>query len=206
MLKKVTKFIKGLERQGIVLSHLNIGGGLGIIYRRERPQTAEEFARAVLPILKSTGLKIIMEPGRFISGNSGVLLTQVSYIKKTKAKQFAIVDAGMSDLVRPTLYEAYHEILPLEVSNRGKARYDVVGPICESGDFFAKDRLINRVDEGSFLALMSAGAYGFTMASNYNLRPFPAEVLVTKNNCYLIRARQNYADLLKGEKIPWFLQ
>lgn len=206
MLKKVVKFIKELEREGITLTHLNIGGGLGIIYRRERPQTADEFARAVLPILKSAGLKIIMEPGRFIAGNSGVLLTRVTYLKKTKAKQFAIVDAGMNDLMRPSLYSAYHEILPLRKLSESKVKYDVVGPICESADSFAKDRSVYRIGQGSFLALMSSGAYGFSMSSNYNLRPHLAEVLVYGNNFYLIRSRQNYNDLIKGERILGFLK
>ncbi|MDD3346031.1 MAG: diaminopimelate decarboxylase, partial [Candidatus Omnitrophica bacterium] len=145
-----------------------------------------------------TGLKIIMEPGRFIAGNAGILVARVLYIKKTPKKKFIIVDSGMNDLVRPALYGAYHNILPLrKITKTEKA--DVVGPICESGDFFAKERNIANVREGDYLAVMSAGAYGFSMSSNYNSRPRPAEVMVCGSTAKLIRKRESYADLVRNE-------
>jgi diaminopimelate decarboxylase len=206
-INRVVRFIRELAKTGVELEYLNIGGGLGIIYKNEQPQTAVEFSHAVLPLLKQTGLKIILEPGRFIVGNAGVLVAQVTYIKKTKVKTFAIVDAGMNDLIRPALYDAYHEILPLKVrSGSGRAKYDVVGPICESADFLAKARSMPKLAEGDLLAVMGSGAYGFSMASNYNLRLRPAEIMVNKNRFYLIRRREGYADLLKGEVVPEFIR
>ncbi|MBI4313965.1 MAG: diaminopimelate decarboxylase, partial [Candidatus Omnitrophica bacterium] len=198
---------------------LNIGGGLGIVYRNERPQTAQEFAEAILPLLKGRKLKLILEPGRFIVGNSGILATEVLYIKRTPVKSFAIVDAGMNDLIRPNLYGAYHEILPVAPrpgqmrltkslaaarGSRTNARwlYDVVGPVCESGDCFAKARRLSPLAPGDVLAIMSAGAYGFAMASNYNARPRPAEVLVMGKKAHLVRQRETLKDLVRGEKIP----
>jgi diaminopimelate decarboxylase len=205
---KVADFIKGLSRKGIALEYLNIGGGLGIIYDREIPQTADKFAAKVLPLLKKTGLKIIMEPGRFIVGNAGILLTKVLYIKETPKKKFVIVDAGMNDLIRPALYAAYHNILPLRASAsrlQDIEKVDIVGPICESGDFFAKERKLPKVKEGDYLAIMSAGAYGFSMASNYNSRPRAEEVLVVKDKEFIIRKRETHEDLTRNEIIPPFL-
>ncbi len=205
---KVIKFIRQLNGFGIGLEYLNIGGGLGIIYDKETPQTARRFASKALPLLKESGLKIIMEPGRFIAGNAGILLTKVLYVKNTPKKKFIIVDAGMNDLIRPALYEAYHRVLPLtaSMSRSGLAKADVVGPICESGDFFAKDRMLPAVDEGEYLAVMGAGAYGFSMASNYNSRRRPQEVMVVKNKVFVIRKRETHADLTRGELIPGFLK
>jgi diaminopimelate decarboxylase len=197
-IKKVADFIKRLAAKGISLEYLNIGGGLGIIYADETPQTAQVYANEVVPLLKGTGLKIIMEPGRFIVGNAGILITKVLYIKNTPKKKFIIVDGGMNDFVRPALYGAYHNILPLrKISKAEKA--DVVGPICESGDFLAKERLIPKVKEGEYLAVMSSGAYGFSMSSNYNSRLRVAEVMVAKERVYLIRKRETYADLIRNE-------
>jgi diaminopimelate decarboxylase len=201
-IKKVTGFISDLKKEGIRLDYLNIGGGLGIIYDKETPQTAKKFAKKVLPLLKKTGLKIIMEPGRFIVGNSGILVIKVLYVKNTPKKKFIIVDSGMNDLIRPALYEAYHNILPLTESGKGKLeKVDVVGPICESGDFFAKDRLLPKVKEGEFLAVMSAGAYGFSMSSNYNSRCRVQEVMVSGKRVSVIRKRESYEDLIRNEKI-----
>jgi len=198
--KKVTDFINKLESKNIKLEYLNIGGGLGIIYDNEVPQTAQVYAAEITPFLKKTGLKIIMEPGRFIVGNAGILVTKVLYIKNTPKKKFIIVDGGMNDLIRPALYGAYHNILPLrKISKKEKA--DVVGPICESGDFLAKDRLIANVKEGDYLAVMSAGAYGFSMSSNYNSRLRAAEVLVDKDRVAVIRKRETYADLIRNEQL-----
>jgi len=207
-LNKIVRFIRHLKKRGIILDYLNIGGGLGIIYEKETPQTALEFAQKVLPLLKKTGLKIIMEPGRFIVGNAGALITKVLYIKYTPKKKFVIVDAGMNDLIRPALYNAFHQILPLvksEARNRCLEKVDVVGPICESADFFAKDRQLPKLKEGEFLAVLGAGAYGFSMSSNYNSRCRAEEVLVVKDRVFVIRKRESYADLIRQERIPAFL-
>jgi len=200
-IKKVTDFIKRLESKGITLEYLNIGGGMGIIYDNETPQTARIYAGKIIPLLERTGLKIIMEPGRFIAGNAGILITRVLYIKKTPKKKFIIVDGGMNDLIRPALYSAYHSILPLRRLS-GAEKADVVGPICESGDFLAKERKIAKVREGDYLAVMGAGAYGFSMSSNYNSRPRPAEVMVVKDKVFVIRKRESYADLVRNELTP----
>lgn len=205
-IKKVLDFIK-IRR--ISVDYFNIGGGLGIIYSMEHPQTAGTFARRIVPLLKRPALKVILEPGRFISGNSGVLITRVLYNKTTPRKKFVIVDSGMSDLIRPSLYEAYHSIVPVRISREPEEhpeKVDVVGPICESGDFLAKDRPLLPVDRGELLAVMGAGAYGFTMSSNYNSRPRPAEVMVIKGKFYVIRERETYADLVRGEKMPYLLR
>jgi len=199
---KTVGFIERLRKQGIRLDYLNIGGGLGIIYSRETPQTAKEFAGRIIPLLKRSGLKIIMEPGRFIVGNAGILVAKVLYIKKTPVKKFIIVDAGMNDLIRPALYSAYHEIFPLRLKKGAKDKSDIVGPICESGDFQAKERLMPKVKEGEFLAVMSAGAYGFSMSSNYNSRRRAEEIMVIKDKAYVIRKREDFSDLVANEVIP----
>ncbi|MFA7271887.1 MAG: diaminopimelate decarboxylase, partial [Candidatus Omnitrophota bacterium] len=201
---KVLRFIVELRKEGIGLEYLNIGGGLGIIYDKEIPQTAAKFAGRVLPSLKKSGLKIIMEPGRFIAGNAGILVAKALYVKYTPKKKFIIVDAGMNDLIRPALYGAYHQVVSLKRKSRME-RADVVGPICESGDFFAKDRLLPKVEEGDYLAALGAGAYGFSMASNYNSRRRPQEVMVVKNKVFVIRQRETYGDLVRNESIPGFL-
>lgn len=212
-ISKVLNFIQYMAGAGITLQYLDIGGGLGIVYDKETPQTAEEFARRVMPFLKRTKLKIILEPGRFIVGNAGILVTKIIYIKHTPYKNFIIVDAGMNDLIRPALYGAYHKILPLAKSkgqpskiSRPEAeknqKYDVVGPVCESCDFFAKNRRLPELKEEDYLAIMGAGAYGFSMASNYNSRPRAAEVIVVKDKIHLIRKRETYQDLIRNEIIP----
>lgn len=202
-IQKIAVFLKRLEDHRIRVKWFNIGGGLGIIYSGERPQTAREYAKAVLPLLKKINARIILEPGRFIVGNAGILLTEVVYIKKTSRNNFAIVDAGMNDLIRPSLYGAYHEVLPVKsVSYSASSkirRYDIVGPICESGDFLAKNRRFINLEQGVILALMGAGAYGFSMSSNYNSRPRPAEVLVNGASARLIRRRETYRDLIRTE-------
>lgn len=196
-----------IERSQIDIKVLNIGGGLGIVYSKEKPQTAKQFARAVLPILKKMKLKVILEPGRFIAGNSGILVTSVVYVKDTQHKKFVIVDAGMNDLIRPSLYDAYHEIQPVIKSDAARKHIvDVVGPICETGDYFAKDRRLPELSRGDLLAIMSAGAYGFSMASNYNARRKPCEVMVSGNKFYVVREREGYSDLIKGEGIPSILR
>ena len=201
---RITRFLEQLKREQIELQYFNIGGGLGIVYDKETPQSAVDFASRVLPILRKTRLRIILEPGRFIVGNAGTLVVKVLYIKKTAKKKFIVVDGAMNDLIRPALYGAHHEILPLRQSKgtslRGK--YDVVGPICESSDFFARDRRLPHIKEGSYLAIMGAGAYGFSMSSNYNSRLRAAEVMVVKDRSYLIRRRDTYRDLIRNELIP----
>lgn len=200
---KVAKFIERLKLKGIKLDYLNIGGGLGIIYDKETPQTADRFAARILPLLKKAGLKVILEPGRFIAGNAGILVAKVLYVKSTPKKKFIIIDAGMNDLIRPALYGAYHEILPLRKTKderRGTNKVDVVGPICESADFYAKARIMPEVREGEYIAVMGAGAYGFSMASNYNSRRRPAEVMVSGNKTAVTRTRETYEDLIRNEK------
>lgn len=204
-IRKALSVIRRANQRGAKIRWLNLGGGLGIVYHKEKPQTAAAFAKAVLPLLKGQGLRLILEPGRFIVGNSGILVTRVVYIKDTGVKRFAIVDAGMNDLLRPTLYGAYHEIVPVAPKPGQTAKtekYDVVGPICESGDRFAKDRALPPLAPGDVLALMSAGAYGFAMASNYNARPRAAEVLVMGREAHLVRRRETFQDLVRGERIP----
>ncbi len=209
------------------IEFLSIGGGLGIVYRASlesgsaawwrqeeesetRPATqltVEAYADALVPLLRGLGLRILLEPGRLIVGNAGVLLTRVQYRKETASgKKFVIVDAGMNDLIRPALYDGWHEIVPVRESPSGepvgKETADVVGPVCESGDFFAQDReLPRRLEPGELVALMSAGAYGFAMASNYNSRPLPAEILVQGDRATLVRERQTLADLIRGERL-----
>jgi len=203
-IKKLVNFIQVLKRKGIGIEYLNIGGGLGIIYHNETPQTADEFANKILPILKKSGLKIIMEPGRFIIGSAGILVVKVLYIKKTPHKKFIIVDGGMNDLIRPALYDAHHKILPLrntQYARRNTEKVDIVGPICESSDFFAKGRVMAPVKEGDYLAIMCTGAYGFSMSGNYNSRRRAAEVIVRGKKAYLIRKRESYNDLVKNENI-----
>ncbi len=198
---KITKFIKDLTTEDIIIEYLNIGGGLGVIYNEEKPATADEFAYAIKPYLANLNVKIILEPGRFIVGNAGILLTKVIYDKKGIKKNFLIVDAGMNDLIRPSLYGAFHKIIPVNLSAKEKMIYDIVGPICESGDFLGKERTLSESKEGDLLAIRSAGAYGFSMSSNYNSRLRCAEVLVKGNKHYLIRKRETYEDLIKLEKI-----
>jgi diaminopimelate decarboxylase len=205
-LKKVVGFIDELRSEGVHIEYLDIGGGLGIIYKDENPQTAQAYADKILPILEKTGLKIIMEPGRFIVGNAGIFVTKVVYVKDNGVKKFVIVDGGMNDLIRPMLYDAYHEIVPVKKSAASKIKVDVVGPICESGDFFAHDRLVPKVGKEDLLAVMSAGAYGYVMASNYNVRGRVPEVMVRGNKFEVVRERETFKDLMKGERVPGFLK
>ena len=201
-LKKVLLLARNLKSQGIKIKYLDIGGGLGIPYDDYVPPHPKDLARAIMPLINAHDFTLILEPGRAISGNSGILVTKVLYLKKHGKKEFVIVDAGMNDLLRPSLYDAYHSILPVKKTSRTGILVDVVGPICESGDFFAKERKMNRPREGDLLAIMTAGAYGFSMSSNYNSRPKAAEVLVKGKDFYVIRERETYKDLLKGTKIP----
>ncbi len=205
-IKKVIDFIGVLQKEGIPLEYLDIGGGLGIVYHDEKPQTAQDFANAILPYLEKTGLKIVMEPGRFIAGNAGIFVTQVLYLKDNGFKKFLIVDGGMNDLLRPSLYDAYHDVVALKKSNAKKVKMDIVGPICESGDFFAKDRIFPQLKKGDLIAVMSTGAYGYVMASNYNVRGRPPEVMVRGNKYAITKKRETFQDLMRGECIPEFLK
>lgn len=199
-LKRVLALVEKLAAQGHKVKYLDMGGGLGITYERERPPHPRELAKKIVPLLKGYGITLILEPGRSIMGNAGLLLTKCLYLKDGPGgKVFVIVDAGMNDLMRPSLYSAFHQVLPVTRRRRKRVLADVVGPICESGDFLAKDREIGLPASGEHLAVMSCGAYGFTMSSNYNSRPRAAEVLVSGKTHKLIRARETYADLVRGE-------
>jgi diaminopimelate decarboxylase len=216
--RKVLPLVTRLKaRHGI--EFFSIGGGLGIVYdpalasgstewwksaRARDILTPEKYAARLLPLVKPLGLRILMEPGRFISGNAGILVTRVEYLKQTGRKNFLIVDAAMNDLIRPAFYDAYHEIVPLRRHNGAMVKSDVVGPICESGDFFCQDRPLPKTGAGEYIALLSAGAYGSVMASNYNTRALPAEVLVNGNRAALVRERQAIPEIWAGERMaPW---
>ncbi len=203
--EKSAGLVVELKRRGFDIKYFNIGGGLGIRYKDEEVPTPRELVDAVRPTLEATGAKILCEMGRYIAGNAGVLLTRVIYRKKSGDKSFLVADAGMNDLLRPSLYEAHHEVRPVKESAATFQKVDLVGPVCESGDYLARDRDLPDVAEGDLLALMGAGAYGFSMASNYNSRPRPTEVLVRDDRWAVVRERESYADLIKGELIPAFL-
>ena len=188
------------------LRFYDIGGGLGIRYRDQKPPSAQQYAAAVLPQVHRLGLRILTEHGRFVVGNGGVLLMRVLYVKHTPVKRFVITDAAMNDLIRPALYGSYHEIVPVAKSSHGTMTADIVGPVCESGDFLAQDRRLARVEEGDLLAVMSAGAYGMVMASNYNTRSRPAEVLVNRRQFDVVRRRESLKDLVRGEMLPRWLE
>ena len=220
--EKVVPFALELKKlYGI--SYFSVGGGIGIVYQDalasgsaawwsakpegERPLTPEAYGAALKPLLAPLGLKVLLEPGRFLVGNAGVLLSRVEYLKRGANKNFLVLDAAMNDLVRPAMYEAYHEVVPLTRDTaRPALTADIVGPICESGDCFAKDRTLQSVGEGELVAFMSAGAYGYTMASRYNTRSMPAEVLVSGSRFELVNPREKFETVIAGEKIPAFLQ
>ena len=204
-ISRAARVIAGGRRLGAPLEWLNLGGGLGIIYKDEKPQRPAQFAKAVMPLLQALHVRLVLEPGRFIVGNAGVLVTEVLYVKRSRSKQFAVVDAGMNDLIRPALYGAYHEVAPVTPvakSSNGLLRYDVVGPVCESADVLAKNRRLGNVKPGLRLAVLGAGAYGSTMASNYNGRLRPAEVLVSGRKWAVIRRRETMRDLIRYDVIP----
>lgn len=198
---KVLGLIDRLQSQGIHISHLDVGGGLGVRYREgDQPPAIGEFVAQLRPKLASRNLHVMLEPGRSIVGEAGVLLTSVLFRKQTPQKEFVIVDAAMNDLLRPALYQSHHEVLPLEKRNDKTVLADVVGPVCESGDFLARNREIAHVDPGDVLAVCTAGAYGFVLSSNYNSRPRVAEVLVDGARWQVIRRRETFADLIRGEQ------
>ena len=199
-LKRVLSLVDQLSDQGITLDHLDLGGGLGIAYREEMPPSPADYAAALLPQLRARGMKVLIEPGRAIVGNAGVLLTRVEYLKPTAHKNFAIVDAAMNDLLRPALYGAWQEIVPVMPRGGELTAYDVVGPVCETGDFLGKDRSLC-IAPGDLLAIRSAGAYGFSMSSQYNSRPRAAEVMVDGDQVHVVRTRETLDDLMRGESL-----
>ncbi len=202
-LKKITNLFNSLRVLNVDIRYINIGGGFGIQYTEEEPLGPDRFAEAIIPIVRESGCTIILEIGRMICGNSGILVTRVLYNKSSGSKRFVVVDAGMNDLLRPSLYGAEHRIEPVVIRQGAPVvEVDVVGPICESGDFLAKNRKLPKVEQGDLLAVFTAGAYGFTMASNYNSRPKPAEVFVSGDKAFLIRKRETYEDLVRGEAVP----
>ena len=203
--RKVRAFAEELRAEGHEIRYLDLGGGLGISYQGEEPPHPSELAPHITRELEGFDATLILEPGRVIVGNAGILVARVIYLKPGDTKSFVIVDAAMNDLVRPSLYGSYHEVRPVLEGAPGETQVDVVGPICESGDFLAKDRHLADVQPGELVALMSAGAYGFTMSSNYNTRPRVAEVLVAGDRFHVVRRRETYADLVRGESIPTFL-
>ncbi|MFQ5683604.1 MAG: diaminopimelate decarboxylase [Candidatus Binatia bacterium] len=205
-LSRVRVLVESLRKAGASIRYLDLGGGLGIRYHDEEPPHPEEYAAALIRELKGLDVTLILEPGRVIVGNAGILVTEVLYLKETEEKKFIVVDGGMNDLIRPALYGSYQTIRPVMEHKREMIVADVVGPICESGDFLAKNREMAEPQLGDLLAVMSAGAYGFTMASNYNSRPKAAEVLVDGENFYVIRERETLEKLINGEMIPSSLQ
>ena len=204
--RSLRRMVAELRKGGIALTYIDIGGGLGISYKGELPPHPEQYGRAIEKELKGTGLTLILEPGRVIVGNSGIFVTRLLYVKKTPQKTFYIVDGAMNDLVRPALYDAYHEIIPLHEAGVKRLKVDVVGPICESGDFLAKDRKMPEVEPGAVVAVLGAGAYGFSMSSNYNSRRKVPEVLVRGDQFFVVRKRERLTDLVRGESIPEFLK
>ncbi|MDA8095062.1 MAG: diaminopimelate decarboxylase [Betaproteobacteria bacterium] len=200
-LDKVLALADRLAREDIEIAHLDLGGGVGICYRDETPPDIGRYAQALLGRINGRPQRILLEPGRALVGNAGLLLTKVEYLKSGEGRNFAIVDAAMNDLMRPALYDAYHEIVPVHARSLAPSRYEVVGPVCESGDFLGHDREL-AIEEGDCLAILSAGAYGMSMSSNYNTRPRAAEVLVDGTRTHLIRAREDVEALFALEKLP----
>lgn len=200
--RRLLALIANLRRKGMDIQYLDLGGGLGITYNAEAPPSPDEYATAIQKELAGEEVTLILEPGRNLAGNAGILLSRVLYVKETEAKRFFIVDAGMSDLLRPSLYNSYHGITPVVEQDRPTVTADVVGPICETGDFIARDREMKELAQDELIAVMSAGAYGFSMASMYNSRPLAAEVLVDGDKSHLIRERGTYETLIEGEHIP----
>jgi diaminopimelate decarboxylase len=199
--KKMAELAAALKRRGIALNHFDVGGGLGISYDRGTSTSPHELATELLPILTGVGCKILFEPGRFLTANAGILATKVLYTKQNGKKNFIVVDAAMNDLLRPSLYKAFHEIKPVTQRNNATIIADVVGPVCESADFFAQGREIQKSEQGDLFAVMSAGAYSFVMSSNYNQRRRAPEVIVEGNKYYVVRERETYEDLVAKERL-----
>jgi len=200
-LDRVLELVEHIESDGITIHHIDLGGGLGVSYRDEHPPLPEQYVRPLMARLANSDKEILIEPGRAIAANAGILVTELQYLKETSEHNFAIVDAAMNDLLRPALYQAWQDIVPV-IPHAGKAKqWDVVGPVCETGDFLGKNRELT-LAQGDRLAVRSAGAYGFTMASNYNSRPRPAEILVDGDKAHVVRQRETIGQLFEGELIP----
>ncbi|MCS7054146.1 MAG: diaminopimelate decarboxylase [Ignavibacterium sp.] len=199
--QKMIELYNQLKKEGITIKHLDVGGGIGVKYKDENVSSISDFAEALLPLFQKLDCEIFFEPGRFLTANGGILLTEVLYTKQNNNKNFIIVDAAMNDLLRPTLYQAYHHIQPVIMKNNEIIKADVVGPVCETGDYFAKNRDINKVESGDILAIMSVGAYGMVMSSNYNGRRRPPEIIVDGDQIYLTRSRESFEHLLWDEKV-----
>ncbi len=209
-LTEVTPFLDAIDRllvlidqlktEGIVLKHLDIGGGLGVTYQEETPPNAGDYLAQVIEKVKGRNLELVMEPGRSIVANAGILVTQVEYLKPTADKNFAIVDAAMNDNIRPALYQAWQAIKPVTKSSGEVQAWEIVGPVCETGDFLGRDRKL-AIEAGDYLAMFGAGAYCFTMSSNYNSRPRACEIMVDKDSAFVIRERESFSDLIKGESL-----
>ncbi len=204
-MESVKSLAAEMKDAGIDIKYLDVGGGLGINYNDETPPEPDEYARAISKVIADFPITVVLEPGRAMVGNAGIMVTKMLYLKEGATKKFVIVDAGMNDLVRPSIYDAYQAIQPVHMREGEAITGDVVGPICESTDFLAKDREIGAVTSGDLLAVMSSGAYGFAMSSNYNSRPRACEVMVKGDAYEIIRERENYEDLMRGENIPTFL-
>ncbi|MBU2234480.1 MAG: diaminopimelate decarboxylase [Proteobacteria bacterium] len=204
-LGRLKELVLRLRGEGIAIRYVDLGGGLGITYDRETPPHPSEYARAIIDASRNMACTFIFEPGRVIAGNAGILVTRVLYTKGNEGKRFVVVDAGMNDLLRPSLYGSFHRIQPVIRQEREKMIADVVGPICESADFLARGRKMSVFEPGELMAVMSAGAYGFSMSSNYNSRPRIAEIMVRDDRWYVIRKRENCEDLIRGEEIPEFM-
>ncbi len=198
--EKMLQLFDGLKKQKLDIEHIDLGGGLGIRYNNEKPPSIKEYISKLCSITRNIKQRLVIEPGRALVGNSGILLTRIEYLKQTPARNFAIVDAAMNDLIRPSLYDAYHEILPVEKSTIEAKNYEIVGPICETGDFLGHDRKLS-IKDGDLLAIMSAGAYGMSMSSNYNTRPRAAEILVVGSQTHVIRQRESIEQIIAGEQI-----
>ncbi len=198
--EKMLQLFDGLKKQKLDIEHIDLGGGLGIRYNNEKPPSIKEYISKLCSITRNIKQRLVIEPGRALVGNSGILLTRIEYLKQTPARNFAIVDAAMNDLIRPSLYDAYHEILPVEKSTIEAKNYEIVGPICETGDFLGHDRKLS-IMNGDLLAIMSAGAYGMSMSSNYNTRPRAAEILVVGSQTHVIRQRESIEQIIAGEQI-----
>ncbi|MGE5445744.1 MAG: diaminopimelate decarboxylase [Ignavibacteriales bacterium] len=206
-LKKLIELGDTLGEEGINIQYVDIGGGLGISYKEgEMPPHPKEYADVIKREISGIPYRLVLEPGRALIGNAGILLTKVLYVKRGASKKFVVVDAAMNDLIRPAFYDSYHEIVTADESLGDEETVDVVGPVCESGDFFAKDRGLPKVKRGDLIAILSAGAYGFTMSSNYNTRPRVPEVMVRGEEFFVVRERERYEDLVRGEVIPDFLK
>ncbi len=205
-LRKIKELYLRLQDEYLDLQYIDLGGGLGITYKDELPPHPEEYAEAIKEEAKGLECRFIFEPGRVLVGNAGVLITRVLYLKRVGKKDFVVVDAGMNDLIRPALYGSYHEVLPVKGKGGKRMVADLVGPICETGDFFAREREMPEPSPGDLLAIMGAGAYGFSMSSNYNARRRAAEVMVRGGEFFVIRERESYEDLVRGERVPPFLE